>query len=417
MNPLILSTFDISGGAARAAFRLHHGLKGININSRMLVEYKTSSDKGVIANPNKLEKLVNQVRPTLDNLPLKFYPKHDYGTFSPQWFPDLIESKIKHLSPDIINIHWVCGYLKIESIAKFKQPLVWTLHDMWAFTGGCHYSLECDSYTKNCGNCIQLDSQKEQDLSRWVWKRKAKAWQNLDLTIVTPSHWLAKVARQSSLFKNYPIEIIPNGIDIKKYKPIDKNTARKWLNLPVDKQLILCGAAKSSSKRKGMHLLEEALQNLSRTGYKNKVELVIFGCLESRERDNTDFKCHYMGNLHDDISLALIYAAADVFVAASIQDNLPNTVMEALACGTPCVAFNIGGMPDMIEHQANGYLAQAFEVESLAGGIAWILSNNYPQKIRARAREKVEQEFNLELQSRRYSQLFGEAINQKGFKY
>ena len=417
MNSLILSTFDISGGAAKAAFRLHDGLKDININSRMLVEYKTSSDDTVIANTNKLEKLLNQIRPTLDNLPLKFYPKHDYGTFSPQWFPDLIESKIKHLSPDIIpdiiNIHWACGYLKIESIAKFKQPLVWTLHDMWAFTGGCHYSLECDGYTKSCGSCVQLDSQKEQDLSRWVWKRKVKAWQNLDLTIVTPSHWLAKVARQSSLFKDYPIKVIPNGIDIQKYKPIDKKTAREWLNLPVDKQLILCGAAKSSYRRKGINLLEEALQNLSQTGYKNKVELVVFGSLQPSERDNTDFKCHYMGNLHDDISLALIYAAADVFVAASIQDNLPNTVMEALACGTPCVAFNIGGMPDMIEHQANGYLAQAFEVESLVRGIAWILSNNYPQKIRDRAREKIEQEFNLELQARRYSVLFNQLINQK----
>jgi len=415
MNPLILSTFDVSGGAAKAASRLHDGLKDININSRMLVQYKTSSDPRVITHTNKLEKLLNQMRPTLDNLPLKFYPKHDYGTFSPQWFPDFIDSKIKHLSPDIIpdiiNIHWSCGYLKIESIAKFKQPLVWTLHDMWAFTGGCHYSLGCNRYTESCGNCIQLHSQKEQDLSRWIWKRKAKTWQNLNLTIVTPSHWLAKLAQQSPLFKNYPIKVIPNGIDIQKYKPIDRTTARKWLNLPVDKKLILSGAARSSSKRKGIHLLEKALQNL--TGYKNQVELIVFGSIQPSEKNNTEFKCHYMGNLHDDISLALIYAAADVFVTASIQDNLPNTVMEALASGTPCVAFNIGGMPDMIEHQANGYLAQPFEVESLAKGIDWIFSNDDPQKICDRAREKVEKEFNLELQSRRYSQLFDEVINQQ----
>ncbi|MEO0843982.1 MAG: glycosyltransferase family 4 protein [Cyanobacteria bacterium J06643_5] len=419
MNPLLLSTFDINGGAAKAAFRLHNGLKDININSRMLVEYKTSSDPNIFANINKLEKFLNQMRPTLDNLPLKFYPKHDYGTFSPQWFPDFINYRIKHLSPDvipdIINIHWTCGYLKIESIAKFKQPLVWTLHDMWAFTGGCHYSLSCNRYTESCGNCIQLESQKERDLSRWVWKRKAKAWQNLNLTIVTPSYWLAKVAGESSLFKNYPIKVIPNGIDIQKYKPIDRKTARKWLNLPVDKKLILSGAAKSSSKRKGIHFLEKALQNLS--SYNNQVEIITFGSLQPSEKNSekykSDFKYHYMGYLHDDISLALIYAAADVFVTASIQDNLPNTVMEALASGTPCVAFNIGGISDMIEHQANGYLAQPFEVESLARGINWILSNNDPQKICDRARKKVEQEFSLELQARRYSQLFHEIINQK----
>ncbi|MEO1429129.1 MAG: glycosyltransferase family 4 protein [Cyanobacteria bacterium J06633_8] len=414
MNPLILSTFDTSGGAAKAAFRLHNGLKKIDINSQMLVEYKTSSDSTVIANTNKLEKLVNQMRPTLDNLPLKFYPNHEYGTFSPQYFPDFIHSKIKHLSTgiaDIINLHWICGYLKIESIAKFKQPLVWTLHDMWAFTGGCHYSLDCNRYLQSCGACIQLDSKNEADLSRWVWKRKAKAWQNLDLTVVTPSHWLAKVARQSSLFKNYPIKVIPNGIDIQKYKAIDKKIARKLLNLPLDKKLILSGAANSSYIRKGMHLLEKALQNL--TDYKNKVELVVFGSLSAKQKHKTEFKCHYMGNLYDDISLALVYAAADVFVAASIQDNLPNTVMESLACGTPCVAFNIGGMIDMIEHQVNGYLAQPFDIESLAKGIDWILSNSYQQKICASAREKVEQEFNLELQARRYSQLFDEIINQK----
>nr|WP_157229377.1 glycosyltransferase family 4 protein [Rivularia sp. PCC 7116] len=414
MNPLILSTFDTSGGAAKAAFRLHQGLKNIDINSRMLVEYKTSNDSTVIANTNKFEKLVNQMRPTLDNLPLKLYPNHEYGTFSPQYFPDFINSKIKNIStgiPDIINLHWICGYLKIESIAKFKQPLVWTLHDMWAFTGGCHYSLDCDRYINSCGKCIQLDSKNEADLSRWVWKRKAKAWQHLDLTVVTPSHWLAKVARQSSLFKNYPIKVIPNGIDIKKYKSIDKKVARKLLNLPLDKQLILSGAANSSYIRKGMHLLEKALQNLS--DYKDKVELVFFGSLSPKQEYKTDFKCHYMGNLHDDISLALVYAAADVFVAASIQDNLPNTVMESLACGTPCVAFNIGGMIDMIEHQVNGYLAQPFDIEGLAKGIDWILSNSYPQKICDRARKKVEQEFNLELQARRYSQLFSEIIDRK----
>ena len=410
MNPLILSTFDVNGGAARAAFRLHNGLKDIKVNSRMLVQYKTSNDDTVIASKSKLEKWLNLMRPTLDNLPLHFYPNHDYGTFSPQWFPETIKSKIKHLSADVINIHWTCGYLKIESIAKFTQPLVWTLHDMWAFTGGCHYSLECDRYIKSCGACVQLHSQNEWDLSRWVWKRKAKAFKQLNLTIVTPSHWLAKAARQSNLFKNYPIQVIPNGINLQTYKPIDKKSAREWLNLPLDKQLILWGAAKSSSKRKGIHLLEKALQNLSQAGYQDKVELVAFGSLQPREKNQTKFKCHYMGNLHDDISLALVYAAADVFVAASIQDNLPNTIMEALACGTPCVAFNIGGMPDMIEHQANGYLAKAFEVESLTEGIIWILSNS-SSKICHRAREKVEQEFSLELQARRYSKLFDEMTN------
>jgi glycosyltransferase involved in cell wall biosynthesis len=413
MNPLIISTFDVSGGAARAAFRLHKGLIMMNVDSRMLVQYKSSDEKTVITSQNKLEKWINRMRPTLDNLPLAFYPKHNYATFSPQWFPDLIQSKIKQLSPDIINIHWSCGYVQIESIAKFAKPLIWTLHDMWAFTGGCQYSLECDRYLNSCGACIQLHSQKEQDLSRWVWERKAKAWKHLNLTIVTPSVWLAECVRKSSLLQNYRVEVIPNGIDIQRYKPINRSLAREWLNLPQDKQLILFGAASTSQPRKGFHLLKSALQSLSQTKLQDNLELVVFGASQLDEQSNFGFKCHYLGNFNDDVSLALVYAAADVFVAPSTQDNLPNTVMEALACGTPCVGFDIGGMPDMIEHQRNGYLAKPIDVESLAAGIDWVLSDSDRSlNLQQRAREKVEQEFSLELQARRYSQLFAEVISQ-----
>ncbi len=412
MNPLILSTFDITGGAARAAFRLHKGLRGRNVDSQMLVQYKFSHDSTVIGPQNKLEKWINQMRPTLDNLPLKFYPEHDYGTFSPQWFPDLIDARIKQLSPDIINIHWSCGYVQIESMAKFAKPLVWTFHDMWAFTGGCQYSSDCDRYLNSCGACIQLHSSKEQDLSRWVWRRKAKAWKQLNFTIVTPSVWLADCARKSSLFKNFPIKVIPNGIDIQRYKPIKQEIARQWLNLPQNKQLILFGAESTRNPRKGFHLLKSALQNLSQAGQKDNLELVVFGASQLDEQSNLGFKCHYLGNFNDDVSLALLYAAADVFVAPSVQDNLPNTVMEALACGTPCVAFDIGGMPDMIEHLLNGYLAKPFEVESLAAGIAWVLSDSdRSSHLRQRAREKVEKEFSLELQAQRYSKLFAEVIS------
>lgn len=409
MNSLILSTFDVNGGAARAAFRLHKGLREMNVDSKMLVQYKSSDDSTVIGPPNKLEKWLNQMRPTLDNLPLNFYPGAN-GTFSPQWFPDLIEKKIKKLSPDIINIHWSCGYVQIESIAKFAKPLVWTFHDMWAFTGGCQYSGDCDRYLNTCGACVQLQSSKEQDLSRWVHNRKAKAWKDLNLTIVTPSVWLANCAKASSLCKNFPVEVIPNGIDIQRYKPINQNTAREWLNLPQNKQLILFGATSTLDPRKGFNLLKSALKKLSQSGQDN-LELVIFGASGPSLKSDLGFKSHNIGNLGDDVSLALLYAAADVFVAPSVQDNLPNTVMEALACGTPCVAFDIGGMPDMIEHQRNGYLAKPFDVESFAAGIGWVLSSDRFLSLRQRAREKVEKEFSLELQAQRYSKLFTEVIN------
>ncbi|MEW6496178.1 MAG: glycosyltransferase, partial [Cyanobacteriota bacterium] len=267
-----------------------------------------------------------------------------------------------------------------------------------------------DRYNNSCGACPQLGSQKNEDLSRWVWQRKAKAWKNLNLTIVTPSHWLAKCASSSSLFQNLRIEVIPNGLDTQQYKPIPRQVARKILNLPQDKLLILFGAMyPNSDRRKGFHFLQQALQRLGATAWQNQAELVIFGASRPKEPIGLGLNAHYLGKLSDDISLAVVYAAADVFVAPSLEDNLPNTVMEAIACGTPSVAFNIGGMPDMIEHQHNGYLAKPFESEDLARGIVWVLENKERyQKLCDRARQKAEQEFTLEIQALRYKTLYSE---------
>jgi glycosyltransferase involved in cell wall biosynthesis len=209
-----------------------------------------------------------------------------------------------------------------------------------------------------------------------VWQRKAKAWKNIDLTLVSPSAWLAKCASSSSLFKDYRVEVIPYGIDIQKYKPINSQWAREILNLPKDKQILLFGIAGGTSNRwKGFNLLVSALQSLSKSGWKDRIELLVFGSSQPENAVELGFKAHYLGNLADDISLATVYAAADVFVAPSVYDNLPNTVMEAGACGIPSVAFNIGGLPDMIEHCSNGYLAKPYETEDLARGIAWVLED------------------------------------------
>jgi glycosyltransferase involved in cell wall biosynthesis len=415
IHPLILSTFDLSGGAARATYRLHEGLRRMNIDSQMLVQYKTSHDNTIIGGKNQAQKILNQMRPTLDNLPLNYYNGRGYGAFSTQWFPDLIKNKITQLSPNLINLHWTCGFVRIETISQLKKPLVWTLHDMWTITGGCHYSQTCDRYTQSCGACPQLHSDKDNDISRWVWKRKAKYWQNVDMTIVTPSIWLAKCVRASSLFRQATIEVIPNGIDTQRYKPFNRKFVREWLNLPQDKQLVLVGANSLYLQRKGSHYLPKALELLQTTECAGNIELVIFGTIPDGFKLDLGFKSHYIGNLSDDISLAQVYASADVFVAPYIEDNLPNTVMEALACGTPCVAFKTGGITEMIIHEYNGYLASTFDVEQLASGIAWILADKERwERLCDRAREKVESEFSQQLQASRYSRLFAEVIDNYG---
>jgi glycosyltransferase involved in cell wall biosynthesis len=414
MQVLLLSTFDTTGGAGRAAYRLHKGLQNSGIVSQMLVQTKLSDDKTVIAPQTSMEKSIAKLGHALDTIPSQFYRQREKTEFSTQWVPDLLVSRTAKLNPDLINLHWINNsYLRIETIARFHQPMVWTLHDMWPFTGGCHYDNDCNRYINSCGACPQLYSNNNVDLSRWIWQRKLSAWQKLHLTLVTPSSWLAQCASSSALLKHQRIEVIPNGLDIGRYKPINRQIVRELLNLPQDKQLVLFGAMNATSaRRKGFHLLQPALQSLCQSGWQDNVELIVVGASQAdNQTDELGFKTHYLGKLGDDISLAQVYAAADVFVAPSIQDNLPNTVMEAIACGTPCVAFKIGGMPEMIEHQQNGYLAQPFEVEDLAKGIAWVLEDRERhQKLCKHARQKAEQEFTSELQAQRYVSLFNEIV-------
>ncbi|WYM02900.1 MAG: glycosyltransferase family 4 protein [Gloeotrichia echinulata CP02] len=412
MKVLLINSSDIQGGAARAAYRLHQGLQYIGLNSQMLVHEKSIDDKTVFAPKTRLSQGIARAKIMVDALPLKFYRQRSKATYSLQWLPDTILPKVNQINPDIISLHWInAGFMQIETISKLKRPLVWTLHDMWAFTGGCHYTGDCERYLKSCGGCPQLGSSKNWDLSSWIWQRKAKAWRNLNLTIVTPSTWLANCAKSSSLFKDLQIEVIPNGLDTQTYRPINKRVARELLNLPQDKQLILFGAVRSTSDtRKGFHLLKPALEDLSKSGWKDRLEVAIFGAAENQP--DFGLKVHYLGHINDDLPLAIIYSAADVMLVPSIQEAFGQTASESLACGTPVVAFNATGLKDIVDHQINGYLAQPFKVEDLAQGIAWVLENpDRHEKLSYHARQKAEQEFTQEIQARRYLSVFNNMKN------
>lgn len=407
MDILHLSTSDIDNGGARAAYRLHDGLRSLGCTSKMLVHSKFSTDSTIIVERSPLTKL----SPPISAIPLRFYPKRNSSMFSSQWFPDNLGKRVSQFNPDIVHLHWVCnGYLQIETVAKFSQPLVWTLHDMWPFTGGCDYNRDCEKYKESCGECPQLQSSRSSDLSRWVWKRKAQSWQNANLTIVATTSWMADCARSSSLFKNRRIEVIPLGLDTEKYKPINRQVARELLNLPQDKQLVLFGAITSTSEpRKGFQLLLPALQRLGASGWADQIELVVFGSSKPEKAINLGFNTHYLGRFHDDISLALIYSAADVMVVPSVQEAFGQTASEALSCGTPVVAFNATGLKDIVDHQQNGYLATPFEVDDLAKGIAWVLEDEErQQKLRFQARQKSLREFAKNVQARRYLSLYEE---------
>ena len=410
MKILIVNTFDIQGGAARAAYRLHRALLSQNIDSQMLVQSKGSDDYSVIGSATKIEKFIGIIRPTLDHLPLLFYKKRTQTYFSPSWLPfSNIVDKINEINPDIVHLHWITGgMIKIEDLEKIKVPIVWSLHDNWAFTGGCHVKWECEKYKENCGTCPRLGSDKENDLSRKVFKRKQKTFAKLNnLTIIGLSNWISECSKESTLLKDKKHIILPNPIDTQIFKSFDKDKSRELWNLPKNKKLILFGAIAPSDPNKGFKELSEALQKIN----DNNVELVVFGSSEPKKPQNFGFKTYYLGHLHDDISLVTLYSAVDVLVVPSLQENLSNSIMESLSCSTPVVGFDIGGNSDMIEHQTNGYLAKPFDTLSLANGIEWILNAPNYDELCQNAREKVMNEFDSVVVGKKYIKLYQEVLD------
>lgn len=415
MNLLLLNTYDSGGGAAIATYRLHRGLLSIGEDSRLMVQQKRTDDPTVIR-PDAQTRWDNiKARLSLndDEKLSRGIQSRGNRLFSPARRADKLASRVSAVNPDLVHLFWVAsGFMKIETLQQFRKPIVWTLHDMWAFTGGCHYDDECGRYRQSCGNCPILNSGSEQDLSRQVWERKKQAWRDVPIVVVGTSRWLAEMARSSSLFRDQRIEVIPNGIDTEKYKPLDKGGAREAFGLPKDKRLILFSAFGATlDKRKGNDFLLAAIKKMVLAGWGDKAELLVIGARPPEEPLDLGIKVHYMGRLHDEISQILLYSAADVTVAPSRQENLSNTVMESLACGTPVVAFNIGGMPDMIDHQASGYLAAPFESDDLSAGIVWVLENatRYAE-LSMHARKTAVERYALKTVAKQYQALYQDIL-------
>lgn len=406
MKILIVNTLDIRGGAARAAYRLHKALLDQNINSQMLVQKKASDDLTVLVRDNWIIRILNYSRLLFDQLPAWFYKDKTETLFSTSWiWSGRIVKDIDKINPDIVHLHWICrGMLRVEDIKKIKAPIVWSLHDMWAFTGGCHYDEGCGAYKNNCGKCKVLGSNNSRDLSRKVFDRKQKVFsEKNDMVIVGLSNWLKDCSKKSTLLRDKKHINLPNPIDTSIFKLFNKEKSRRLWNLPKNKKLVLFGAMSATSDpRKGFKELSKAIKKIKR----DDVEFVVFGSDKPKKSQNFGFKTHYLGSLNDDASLVALYNAVDVMIVPSLQENLSNTIMESLACATPVVGFNIGGNSDMIDHKKNGYLAKPFDTTDLKDGIEWVLNNQNYDELCQNAKEKVLKEFDSVVVAKEYVKLY-----------
>jgi len=373
MQVASVTHYDLHGGAARAAYRIHQALRSNEISSTMLVNASSSGDWTVQGPVGHLNRFIPKIRHASGALLTKTLKTQNPVLHSPAVLHSGWARKINNSSADVCHLHWINHeMMSIEDIAKINKPIVWTLHDMWAFCGAEHYSEYFrwrDGYHHNNRPAYEGGF----DLNRWVWNRKRKAWKR-PMHIVAPSQWLAECARESQLMQGWPISVVNNALDTDIWRPVDKAFARTLFGLPKDVPILLFGAlGGTADPRKGFDLLLAALENLR--GNIDGLELVVFGQLAPKESIDFGFPVRYVGRLHDDLTLAILYSAVDAMVVPSRQEAFGQTASEAQACGTPVVAFDSGGLTDIVKHLQTGYLAKPFDPAGLAEGIIWVLSD------------------------------------------
>ncbi|MDH3222201.1 MAG: glycosyltransferase family 4 protein [Gemmatimonadota bacterium] len=413
-----IATEDITGGAARCAYRLHQALRDAGVDSRMLVRRKASDDPTVQAfrpSPTVSARLRRRLRrwrirralqDNEDRRSVRYEPFHGDLTESGPELLDWVDDEAH-----VVHLHWVSRFLDYPSVLPElarRGPVVWTLHDMNMFTGGCHYDDGCGRYTLECGRCPQLDSNEESDPSRGVWRRKRTLFSRLSkgrLHFVTPSQWLARELRASGIVpEDTPISVIPYGVDTATFRPIPVAQARDSLGLPPDKKAVLFVAESVESRRKGFGELRATLPLLDRTD-----DFLLLSLGKGQPSFDLDIEHHHLGFVKDDERLATVYSAADVFAMPSQEDNLPATVLESLACGTPVVAFDTGGLPDMVRPGVTGALAPLGDRAAFARRLRAQLDAS--PTLRNGCRTVAEQEYSLDRQAERYMALYESVLD------
>jgi glycosyltransferase involved in cell wall biosynthesis len=407
MNILFISTSDLHGGAAIAAFRLMNALQDEGMNVNMLVRDKRSSNGNVIEVGNKTINEWNFLWERGKIFMANRFSRKNLFDISIANTGVPVTELPEFQYADIIHLHWINqGMLSVKEIGRILasgKKVVWTMHDMWPFTGICHHAENCTNYHRECGRCPYLVAPSRNDLSNKIFKQKQTTYSLGKITFVACSNWLKDLAEKSPLTTAHRVISIPNPIDTRHYRPIDKIGTRKKLQLPLDKKIVLFAAVKTSDKRKGSDYLIEASRLMKQ--HTDNVLFLIAGNNGKEIANQLALPTQSMGFVAPE-NMPDVYNAADVFVTPSLQENLPNTIMEAMACGTPCVGFCIGGIPEMIDHLKTGYVAKYKNAADLAKGLFWTLFEADTETLSANAREKVVKTYAQEIVSAQYKQIY-----------
>ena len=421
MRVLIVNTSERTGGAAVAANRLMKALNNHGIKAKMLVRDKETDSLTVSALPRSpwlrwnflWERLVIFVR-------CHFSRKHLFEIDLANTGSDITRLR-EFQEADIIHLHWINqGMLSLNSIRKILRsgkPVVWTMHDIWPATAICHVTLGCRHFTTRCYGCRLLGKGDGDDLSTTVWQRKRRMLNDENIFFVACSRWLESEAKASALLKGHKITSIPNPIDTHIYNRCHKKEARERLGLPQDRRLILFSSQRVTTPLKGMDYLIEACQLLGDlTKSQTPYEVVILGGHAEEVVEQLPLKAHPLGYVNEEQRIVDVYNAADVFVLPSLSENLPNTIMEAMACGLPCVGFKVGGIPEEIDHKQNGYVADYRSAEDLARGIQWILNEADYESLSRNAIQKVAHNYSQQSVALHYAEVYQQAMAFKHYK-
>ena len=408
-----LNSYAGNGGAGRACMRLNKALKAEGLDSELAANFLFKDNPELVnLSHGFFNKWLTAFGIIFERYYSKFFTKPLPIPFSfPLWGRNV--SKLDLLrSADIIHLHWINhAFLRPTDLGKLSalnKPIVWTFHDSNAFTGGCHVRYECDHFLKECGNCPVLKNSGPDDYSHKIWLQKKKAYSGLNFTVIAPGRWMADSVRMSSLLRSVKVVNIPNTLDTNVFKPSQKAFARQALGLAPEKFILMSGFMPSRmDMHKGTSYLVDAIDLFAGNNDidPDQIELIVFGNRDEKNVPDFSIKTTFLGTISDDEKLALCYSAADVFLAPSLEDNLPNTVMESLSCGTPVVAFRTGGIPDMVQHQQNGYLAEYRSSADFALGIAWVYSANR-QVLSTNSRSTIEDYFSEHTIACRHIELY-----------